>query len=634
MKRLLFSSLALLLAANVQGQSLQQTIPAHLKKAQKVIKTSNQEAQVNLLSSRMDYAPTASEYTLYSNGMSEEIIGTTYYDLQTNSSIQNRLFVHEDNTISATWTMSPDFQSDFPNRGTGYNYFDGTSWMVMPEVRVEAGRTGWPSIAGLNGGEILTSHVFQNPDLYTTIATRIEKGYGNWTETLLPNSDGGTVYDNVWPRMKVGGPDGQSIHVISNTYSLEDNYITYSRSLDAGETYDIIDLLLPEIGSEFYTGFQADAYALDVKGNNVAFVLGGVWTDVILMKSTDNGTTWTKTIVKEHPIPMYTDSIIVDSVSYPEFEGRIENADQAFSISLDDDGNAHIFYGLMEYANAEADADATYSYYPSTDGLAYWNEITQTEEVITSVFDANGNDTLDVQVSEEDTTALIAYYGKSLSSFPSSAIADNGDLYLIYSSIIEYFYQDQIDIGDYDDEIFLQHYRHQYIMRSQDGGVTWSTPYDLMTETTDYLTGGNPLKEGVYGCISNIVNDNVYLTYQSDLYPGTNLQGDMDPITLNSIVFMTVPVEGFETLTTEEIKTSNGDFNVFPNPTSDLININLAKNNEIATITISNILGKAVKTTTMNGANTQLSLESLINGVYFITIETTQDKITKSILKR
>jgi hypothetical protein len=630
MKKLLFSSLALLLAANVQGQNLQQTSPAHLKQAHKIIKQSNQEAQVHLFSSRTDYAPTATEFTLFSNGMSETIIGETYYDLQTNSAIQNRLFVHDDNTISAAWIMSPNSQGGFPDRGTGYNYFDGFEWMDMPTSKVEEGRTGWPSISGLNGGEIIASHVFDDPDLFTTIATRPEKGTGDWSEELLPNSDA-VSYDNVWPRMKVGGADGQSIHVISNTYSLDNNYITYSRSQNAGESYDIIDYLIPEIGPEFYNGFAADQYALDVKDETIAIVIGGVWTDVVLMKSLDNGTTWTKTIVKEHPIPFYTDSIIVDTLTYPEFDGRIGSSDQSFSISLDENDNAHIFYGLMEYANAEVDADGVYSYYPASDGLAYWNELTQTEDTIAYINDANGNDTLDIELAE-DGSLLIAYYGKSLTSYPSSAIGDNGDIYLIYSSIIEEFSQDQLDLGDFGDEIFLEHYRHQYIMRSQDGGVTWSTPYDLMTETTDPLTG-NTLQEGVFGCISNIVNDNVYLTYQRDVYPGLNLQGDEDPITKNSIVFMTVPVEGFESLATEEIKVSNTDFSIYPNPTTNLVNINLANNTDVATITISNILGETVKTNTMTGVNSQLSLESLINGVYFITLETTNNRVTKSIVK-
>ena len=629
MKKLLFSSLAILLAANVQGQNLQQTTPAHLKQAHKVIKQTNQEAQVHLFSSRTDYAPIATESSVFSNGMSETIIGETYYDLQTNSAIQNRLFVHEDNTISAAWIMSPDKLANFPNRGTGYNYFDGFEWMDMPTTRVEEGRTGWPSIAGLNGGEIIASHVFDDPNLFTTIAQRPEKGYGDWAEDLLPNSDA-VAYDNVWPRMKVGGADGQSIHVISHSYGLDKNYITYSRSQNAGESFDIIDYLIPEIGPEFYNGFGGDQYALDVQSETIAIVIGGAWTDVILVKSIDNGTTWTKTIVKEHPIPFWSDSILVDSASFPEFEGIIESSDQSFSISLDANGNAHIFYGLMNYSNGEINDDS-WSYYPSSDGLVYWNEISQTEEVIAYVADANGNDTLDIQ-PEVDGVSSIAYYGKSLTSYPSSAIADNGDVYLVYSSIIENFSQDQIDLGNFDEDIYLQHYRHQYIMRSQDGGVTWSTPYDLMTETTDPISG-NTLQEGVFGCISNIVNDNVYLTYQRDMYPGLNLQGDEDPITKNSIVFMTVPVDGFESLGTNEIKVSNADFSIYPNPTTNLVNINLANNNDIATITISNILGEAVKTTTMTGVNSQLSIESLINGVYFITVETTNNRITKSIVK-
>jgi len=631
MKRLLFSSLALLLAANVQGQSVKQTTPAHLMQAHKVIKQNNEESHVHLFSSRTDYAPTATESRVFSNGMSETIIGETYYDLQTNSAIQNRLFVHEDGTISATWIMSPNTQGGFPDRGTGYNYFDGFEWMDMPTSRVEAGRTGWPSISGLNGGEIIASHVFDDPDLFTTIATRPEKGSGDWSESLLPNSDA-VAYDNVWPRMKVGGADGQSIHVISHTYGLDNNYITYSRSQNAGESFDIIDYLIPEIGPEFYNGFGGDQYALDVKGETIAIVIGGAWTDVVLVKSTDNGTTWTKTIVKEHPIPFWTDSILVDSASFPEFEGIIENSDQSFSISLDASGNAHIFYGLMNYSNGEINDDS-WSYYPSSDGLVYWNEISQTEEVIAYVSDSNGNDTLDIQPNDEDGVSAIAYYGSSLTSYPSSAIADNGDIYLIYSSIIEEFSQDQIDLGNFGDDIFLQHYRHQYIMRSQDGGETWSTPYDLMTEATDETTG-NTLQEGVFGCISNIVNDNVYLTYQRDMYPGLNVQGDEDPATKNSIVFMTVPIEGFESLATEEIKFSNSDFSIFPNPTANLININLANNTDLATITISNILGETVKTTTMIGANSQLSLETFINGVYFITVETVTERITKSIVKK
>lgn len=628
MKQFLLSSLALLLLADVQGQSLQQTTPEHLKKSKTYVKHVNQESQKHLYTSRTDLAPTATQYRVLSSGMSEEVIGETYYDLQTNSAIQNRLFVHDDNTISATWIMSPDKLSGFPNRGTGYNYFNGTNWLDMPTERVEAGRTGWPSISGLNGGEIIASHVFDDPNLFTTIAKRPEKGTGDWAEDLLPNSDGAVIYDNVWPRMKVGGADGQSVHVISHTYSLEpNNYITYSRSLDAGETYDIIDYLIPEIGPDYYNGFGGDSYALDVKGETVAFVLGDAWTDVILMKSTDNGSTWTKTIIREHPIPFFNDSIIVDSLNFPETNGIIENADQSYSISIDNDGYVHVFYGLMGYAN-DTPNDDQWSYYPTTDGLVYWNEITQEEQVIAYVDDANGNDTLDVESIDN-----IAYYGSSLTSYPSSLIAENGDIYLVYSSILEYLYDDQIDLGNVDDENFLQHYRHQYIMRSQDGGETWSTPYDLMAEITD-PSSGDPLQEGAFGCISNIANDNVYLTYQRDIYPGLNIQGDEDPISKNAIVFMQVPIEDFDNLSTDEVILNNSDLTIYPNPSNSIININIANVVENATVTIYNVLGEAMFSSLMNGTHKQMSIESLSEGIYFLSIETPTSKLVKNIVKR
>ena len=645
MRKIICICFVFVISGIASSQTSKQSFPKGVKQANKGIKTKSRKdnkEKICLFSKRMDFAPISSEYKLFSNGMSEQIIGKTYYDLQTNNSIQNRLFVHDDNTISATWTMSPDIQTKFPNRGTGYNYFDGTSWMDIPESRIEEERTGWSSIAGINGGEIVTSHVYEDPNTFTNIASRTEKGSGEWSEKHLPNTDANTNYKNVWPRMKVGGADGQSVHIISHTYNNTDstgvstgNFITYSRSQDGGESFDIIDYLLPEIGPEFYTNFKADTYAMDVKGNTVAFVLGDAWTDVILMKSTDNGTTWTKTIVKEHPIPMWTDSVTVNSINYPEYNGRIESTDCSFSISLDNDGNAHIFYGLMKYSNSNDPNDeiGTYTYYYTTDGLAYWNEISKTEQEITYVQDLNDNDTLDIQIDNEGNYQ-IAKYEKSLVSYPSSVIAENGDIYLIYSGIIEYFYPEQIEMSNTTDgENFLQHYRHMYLMRSQDGGASWSTPYDLMTEVTDPEIG-DPLQEGVFGCISNIVNDTIYLIYQRDVYPGLNIQGDEDQITKNSIVFMTIPVEGFETLATKEITNATSNLSIYPNPASNRVNINLRNNKEIAKVIITNVLGEVVKTTMINGENTQLSIEELINGVYYVSIETTNQVTTKSLVKK
>ena len=79
----------------------------------------------------------------------ETLIGTSTYDLQSNGSVQNRIVVHSDGTISAGWTMSAEYNTTYSDRGTGYNFFDGTSWGTQPTSRLEASRGGWPSIIAL-----------------------------------------------------------------------------------------------------------------------------------------------------------------------------------------------------------------------------------------------------------------------------------------------------------------------------------------------------------------------------------------------------------------------------------------------------------------------------------------------------
>ena len=52
-----------------------------------------------------------------------QIIGLTQYDLQTNAAIDDRL-VGSGSAVSAGWNMSLE-TGTFPDRGTGYNFFDG-----------------------------------------------------------------------------------------------------------------------------------------------------------------------------------------------------------------------------------------------------------------------------------------------------------------------------------------------------------------------------------------------------------------------------------------------------------------------------------------------------------------------------
>jgi len=587
-------------------------------------RSTDQVNQPNFLFSAGNFGPVSTQRTEYSNGIIEEIIGETYYDLQTNNSIQNRLFTHSDGTISAAWTMNLERQPDpeLKNRGTGYNHYDGTSWGAFPTSRIDKVKTGWPSLSEVNNKIIIASHANEREEV--NLVTKNE----GWTEAkYIPKSGRRSLQKKMWPRMKVGGPDGKTIHVINHTFNtnVDSNLVAYNRSLDGGETWDIVDSILPGTGREHFNHIDADAYAMDVRGETIAFVLGDDWTDIVLMKSTDNGTTWTKRVIRDHPIENFNDSVLVDSTTYPDSKGIIDNADGSFSLSIDDAGIAHVFFGLMSYSN-EVRGDKQWEYYPFSDGIMYWNEFDNKLKRITGTLDLNGDEILNINNKDH----IANYNMKSLSSFPSSTFDENGHLYLTYSSIIETFYQLQIDMGNNGPEKYLQHYRHQYLIKSEDYGVTWSKPIDLMEEITRVDTG-DPIQEGVFGSIGNVVDDYIHITYQRDHLPGLNIMGDMDPITKNKIVYLKVPKSVFN-LSTDEVL-SNDDFELYPNPCDKFMNIRLNENERESVVKIINILGETIWSQKVTNPTLQINTESLEKGVYMVSIETPNKRRVKSFVK-
>jgi len=86
----------------------------------------------------------------------EADLGVTQYDLQTNSTLGNRFYMYPEGQMVHVWTigMTP---TSYPDRGTGYNYWDGTSWQPAPTSRIESSRTGWPGYApaGANGEAVI-----------------------------------------------------------------------------------------------------------------------------------------------------------------------------------------------------------------------------------------------------------------------------------------------------------------------------------------------------------------------------------------------------------------------------------------------------------------------------------------------
>ncbi len=139
MKKLLLSCLTIILAFGVYAQKYIPT-PQHLKE----------------VAVKMQYQPTHKVHPEFTNQVhnsnfaksvtfDEAQIGITQYDLQSNASLGNRLWLFDDGTIGGVWTRGVENAPAFPDRGTGYNYFDGAAWgeEIGP---IESIRAGWPSV--------------------------------------------------------------------------------------------------------------------------------------------------------------------------------------------------------------------------------------------------------------------------------------------------------------------------------------------------------------------------------------------------------------------------------------------------------------------------------------------------------
>ena len=467
------------------------------------------------------------------NAQTQTQIGVTTYDLQSNSAVQNRIINHGDGTISAVWTYSESYDIAAADRGTGYNFYNGATWGAIPTTRIESEKTGWPSIATTAGGtEVFLCHnIAQGP---LTQGSRTTIGSGPWSLSNVTNTD------QVWSRMAIGGANGQTIHHVS----LYDPFggpwpngvqsqMLYWRSQDGGATYDIQEMAIPGLDETNYSAFSGDSYHIAAKGDTVVVVYFGDLSPTIMAKSTDNGTTWTTTtLINVFPPGVTYDAGSVNTtgsvIGITDINGdgiadTVTATDGSGWVLMDQNGMVHIFYGNMRYLD-DTPGDDTWSYFPGTNGLMYWNESFGEGPplMIGASMDLDNSGTLDI--------VGIAMYFQSLSTFPSAGIAANGCIYVSYSAVVE-----NMDQG-------TQNYRHIYITRSCDGGCSWTTPKDV--------TPGSGFEENVYASMARLVDSDIHIVFQRDFEPGIAVNGDNDAYVLNDIIYLKVPTIDYDTVST------------------------------------------------------------------------------------
>lgn len=570
-------------------------------------------------------------------------IGSTYYDLQSNYAMPHRLILHPDGSVSGTWTTSPNDQSGFPQRGSGFNFRNSAGiWNKSDSSRVDGFRTGWPNIGLLSDGrEFIIGHEANQGGFYISKAPN--KGERPTGSTLILQE---TPFKPIWART---ANNGDTIHMI-NSYSDSSASgdvraplrkgirapMVYQRSLDGGVNWDIQKLMLPGYDSTLTDNGGADQYALDCKGNTVAIVNGDNLQGVVAWKSTDFGTTFKRIMVDSFPYAPYSAKKLMLDTPYTN-DGTVD-------VVIDDAGMLHVFWGLGRVFDTDT-TDQSYSFYPGTQGIVHWDEVTNSSRLIAAggSFDRNADGFN--QLAPETYNSLsggnppsglntVARLGNtSAMRQPNASIDANGNIYCVFSVPIEF------DLSDLN-----ANYRDIGVVYSTDKGLTWSTPQNL-TQVAGI--------EDDFACVARRANGFLHMMWQQDEYPGTNLQNNSTsfgnhPVILNKIVYQAIPLADITSGTigmtwglnveqpnTGEVMVVNQNY---PNPFSGTTNVTIyLQRPGNVNVQVHNSTGALVKDFSLNNLYKgnhiiEINADGLPAGIYTYSLISGGSKVSKTMM--
>ena len=577
-------------------------------------------------------------------------IGSTYYDAVTNATSRNTITNWSDGTVAAVWTTG----EVSTQRGTGYNYFNGTSWGTPPPAseRIETVRTGWGVIAPVGNGEIVVSH---DGATGLTINKRATKGVGEWTQSTLlgPGHDGdATNTVLLWPTIAT---EGNTVHLFACTDNVEDllyqglqTPLLYFKSTDGGDTWSAPQLIAAMDG---FNESMADNYMAVAKGGKVALLVIERFSETFYIESTDGGTTWTKHTV--YPFAGGND-FDFDTEYFP----MTAVTDGTGSIAIGDDGTVHVAFGTYMAARTEENEPGYYTYWAGYDNLFYWNS-TMAPLV---PFDTLNSETYSGRLGRpnldgDDTIWFMGgynfpeYRNNGPITFPN-LVAEDGKVFMVYAAILEV--------------PFLcgatsEYYNGIFATVSNDNGATWDDqnrvswlsyhPENYFVDWVNTELYGELLTIMEGECFwpkmaPNSTNGKLSIMWYFDYLPG-NVAGFGSAV--NYVYGFNIDKEdvGVINKTTEvyqglwnEIgikENTLSKMKLFPNPTSGSVTINLlSKVQGDATLTVTNLMGQLVYNQTVNleyGA-TQLMIDcsDFTSGFYLVNISTNTGTTTQKLI--
>lgn len=558
-------------------------------------------------------------------GVVETLIGSTLYDNQSNASVANRIYAFPDGTVAATWIFGLA-NPNFADRGTGYNYYDGTSWGDEPAARIENTRVGWGCYTPVGDGELVVAH---NGASALVVSRRATRGSGPWTYSQIvgPSVSGSTAL--LWPRVTASG---NTVHVIActddGTYQGLSRALVYYRSTDGGATFAGPTILpgldatsLGAAANSSFKGIGGDNYAFAApKGDTIAFVVGAAFRGIWVMKSFDNGVNWSKTTVSEVPV-------------FTETTPLIYSNDGSLALALDSDAKAHVVFGRMGVSDDNF-GDETFSYRPYMDGLVYWKEgmpILDTTalndadslyahgNLLAYMVDYNNNELIDFPEVGASQFPF-GLYGSSLSSLAQIVIDKSDNIFVTYSQCRE----DLINTGAFPNS---QLYRHLFLTSKMNDQTEWTEGRDL----TDDIE--HSYDEVVYTSLSYTTDDKLHMLCHVDPEPGTAVGSDEDEYSDNFVYYYTFP-----TFVSNKPVASVKNISVSPNPASEYadVQITMTENRKVE-LNVYDAMGKTVINTNygvLNSGYHKLTVDtrSLPSGIYLFTVQSGSDKTTQKVI--
>lgn len=508
-------------------------------------------------------------------------LGITRYDLQSNSSVGRRIKVYEDGRVSTVWTQGTAGPS-YPDRGTGYNHFNGNEWSKAPGdvTSIEDTRTGWPNIGTFGSGDGATEFTM------THIAGDSDEGTGGYV--FSENSEIGkldfssevrnTTSEPTGPIWYRAAASGDTLYAVAN-YNLPDlddntdltldlaksrndievksNVITptvFYRSTDGGQTFDQSDSLLPGYGdsSQRFRGV-ADQYAIDARDSIVAVAIATSNRRIDLWKSTDAGQSWNREVVRE--LGISTDRYLNGEWGETDTSELVTNSGDTFSyvqpadtlndgsIStvIDDQGTVHLTWANVISARfagvpspipegeqfSNDTSEITQPYLPALNVIQYWNE--DQDEIV----NAGSAPTLG---GPDDTTYTTPVgdvaYQVSASTRPMLSYLSTDTLFAVYEGAVA-LSDPNLPASNNND------YRDIYVVYSTNGGSSWSEPLNI-------TNNANNNRESAYASVNKrIVNDQLHLIWQEDDLPGSAVGqvGIQSSSTNNDIFYTNISVD-------------------------------------------------------------------------------------------